>query len=70
MMTHTNKDGQWSNDDSRDVYVSAYMTVALKLQHVSNLFWNCLKLHDPKLFLIFHLGKSLHPSYSGREREG
>jgi len=46
------------------------MIAALKLQHVSNLFWNSLKLHDPNLFLMFHLGKCLHPSYSGKKGEG
>jgi 1,4-alpha-glucan branching enzyme len=39
------------------------MIVALKLQqqHVSNLFSSCLKLHDPNLFIMFPLGKCLHP---------
>jgi hypothetical protein len=48
------------------------MIVALKLQqqHVSNLFLNCLKLHDPNLFIMFHLGKCLHPSDSGKKTEG
>ena len=34
------------------------------------LFWNCLNLRAPNLFLVFHLGKCMHPSYRGRKREG
>jgi len=70
MKTHT-KNGEWSTDEARDVYVSSLcMFASLKLQHVYLKIWNFLILHAPNLFDMLHLGKSLHRSYKCRKREG
>ena len=34
------------------------MIASLNFLPVSNLFWNCLNLRAPNLFLVFHLGSA------------